>query len=570
MDQARAAQDVLAAHRGDAAGLPPLLGVPTAVKDLTATAGVRTTYGSRAFASHLPDADAHVVTALRAAGTISLGKTNTPEFGLGPYTDNDLAGPARTPWDPRCSAGGSSGGAAAAVAGGLVPLAHGSDGGGSVRIPASACGLVGLKPSRGRISFAPEASPHGLSVHGVLARSVRDAAAMLDAMAGPVPGDPWWAPPLPPGQTFLHQAGSDPGRLRIGRYVTPAGGTEVDPACVAAWDEASALLASLGHEVQDIPVPFPPEIGRFFARVWAVLSLGPDLPTDDESLLRPVTRSWREHGRKVTGAQHAAAMAGMQLAARRSVTATAEFDAVLTPTLGLPPQPVGFFAEDGDPRENLRRQTVFTPFTAAYNMTGQPVVNLPLHWTAGGIPIGVSLVGRPASEAPLLALSAQLEAASPWAAPAPGLLVAAGRAQMPRGQGRNTLPFRSTSNLTAAKPFGAGVLDAAERGEGPPARAGLVRVADVVIGAVLRLADPLAGRLRLRPVGGEHVPAAALVVDVALLDHRAVGVPDAPPGQARVVLPHGRHAMGVDQVERVGEVVPGVARRQVEAGRGRR
>jgi amidase len=415
LEQARAATDLVTAHRGEAGALPPLLGVPTAIKDLTATAGVRTTYGSRAFASHVPGTDAHVVTALRAAGTISLGKTNTPEFGLGPYTDNDLRGPARTPWDPLCSAGGSSGGAAAAVAGGLVPVAHGSDGGGSVRIPASVCGLVGLKPSRGRVSSAPDASVHGRSVHGVLARSVADAAAMLDALAGPVPGDPWWAPPLPGGETFLRWAGADPGRLRIGRYVTPAAGTEVDPACVAAWHEASALLTSLGHEVQDIETPFPLEIGRFFARVWAVLSLGPDLPADDESLLRPVTRSWREHGRKVTGAQHAAAMAGMQLAARRSVAATAEFDAVLTPTLGLPPQPVGFFAEDGDPRENLRRQTLFTPFTAAYNMTGQPVVSLPLRWTAGGLPIGVSLAGRPAGEAPLLALSAQLEAASPWA-----------------------------------------------------------------------------------------------------------------------------------------------------------
>lgn len=415
LDQARAAADQLRSSKGDPDGLPPLLGVPTAIKDLTATAGVRTTYGSRAFAGHVPDTDAHLVAALRAAGTISLGKTNTPEFGLGPYTDNDLAGPARTPWDPRRSAGGSSGGAAAAVAGGLIPVAHGSDGGGSVRIPASACGLVGLKPSRGRISFAPEASPHGLSVHGVLARTVRDAAAMLDAMAGPVPGDPYWAPPLPPGETFLGHAGAEPGRLRIGRYAIPPSGAEIDPACVAAWEDASALLGSLGHDVQDIDVPFGPEIGRYFARVWAVLSLGPELAEGDEHLLRPVTRSWREHGRKVTGAQYAAAIAGMQLAGRRAVATTAGYDAVLTPTLGLPPQPVDFFAEHGDPADNLRKQAQLAPFTPAYNMTGQPVVSLPLHWTADGIPIGVSLAGRPAGEPTLLSLCAQLEAARPWA-----------------------------------------------------------------------------------------------------------------------------------------------------------
>ena len=414
LEQADQAARVLREHRRDPAALPPLLGVPTAIKDLTDTAGVRTTYGSAAFAAHLPRRDAHVVTALRAAGTISLGKTNTPEFGLGPYTDNDLAGPARTPWDPDRSAGGSSGGAAAAVAAGLIPVAHGSDGGGSVRIPASACGLVGLKPSRGRVSGAPEASPHGLSVHGVLARTVRDAAAMLDAMAGPVPGDPCWAPPLPAGETFLRYAGADPGRLRIGRYARPASGVDVDPACLAAWEEASALLASLGHEVRDIEVPFGPEIGRYFAKIWSVIALGPAVPEQDEHLLRPVTRSWREHGRRATGAQYAAAITGLQLAARRAVQATAGYDAVLVPTLGMPPQSAGYFAED-DPAENLRRQLPFTPFSAAYNMTGQPVVSLPLHWTAAGLPIGVSLAGRPAGEAGLISLCAQLEQARPWA-----------------------------------------------------------------------------------------------------------------------------------------------------------
>lgn len=414
---ARAAEALVIAARGDQAGLPPLLGVPTAIKDLTATAGVRTTLGSRAFAAHVPAADAHSVSLLRAAGTISLGKTNTPEFGMCSYTDNDVAGPARTPWDLRCSAGGSSGGAAAAVAAGLLPFAHGSDGGGSLRIPASACGLVGLKPSRGRVSNGPDdADTHGLAVQGPLARTVRDAAAMLDAMAVPMPGDPYWAQPLPAGQTFLQHADRDPGGLRIGRYAVPASGSPVDPACTAAWEDASALLASLGHEVEDIPLPFGPGLAGYFATVWGVKSLDTEVAPQDEALLRPVTRAWREHGRTISGAAYAAAITGMQLAARRSIEATSGYDVVLTPTLGLPPQRVEYFSEDGEPLENLRRQGVFTPFTPAYNMTGQPAVSLPLHWTGAGMPIGVSLVGSPAGEALLIALSAQLEAARPWAA----------------------------------------------------------------------------------------------------------------------------------------------------------
>jgi amidase len=410
---ARQAADVVRSGGDD---LPPLLGVPIAIKDLTRTAGVRTTFGSRLYAGHVPDTDAHSVTRLRAAGTISLGKTNTPEFGTCCYTDNDVTGPARSPWDPACNAGGSSGGSAAAVAAGLVPFAHGSDGGGSLRIPASVCGLVGLKPSRGRVSTGPaDGESPGLSIQGPLARTVRDAAAMLDAMAGPMPGDSYWAPPLPPGETFLRYADREPGRLRIGRYTTPANGTVPAPECVAAWDDVSALLTRLGHDVEDIELPFSPDIVDSFNTIWAVKSL--DTVTDDagEELLRPVTRAWRGYGRTKTGEQYAAALKAMQAAARQAVVATAAYDAVLTPTLGLPPQPAGFFAEDGDPLANLRRQGAFTPYTGVYNMTGQPAISLPLHWTAGGVPIGVSLAGRPAGDGPLISLSAQLEAARPWA-----------------------------------------------------------------------------------------------------------------------------------------------------------
>jgi amidase len=417
LEQARAAA---ALARSPAADLPPLFGVPTGIKDLTSTAGVRTTFGSRPFARHVPGTDAHAVTLLREAGTISLGKTNTPEFGQVCYTDNDITGPARSPWDQRCNAGGSSGGAAAAVAAGLLPVAHGSDGGGSIRIPASVCGLVGLKPSRGRVSSGPVAADApGLSIQGPITRTVRDAAAMLDALAHPMPGDPYWAPPLPPGETFLGYAGREPGRLRIGRYAATANGTTPDPACVAAWADVSALLASLGHEVEDIELPFPAEVAHCFNHIWGVKSLDHELDPEQEGLLRPVTRAWREYGRTISSHDYSAAVNTMQLSARRAVVATASYDAVLTPTLGLPPQPVEFFAEDGDVMANLHRQGSFTPYTATANLTGQPAISLPLHWTADGVPIGVQLVGRPAGEGPLIALAAQLEAVRPWAARKP-------------------------------------------------------------------------------------------------------------------------------------------------------
>jgi amidase len=283
----------------DGAHLPPLHGVPTAIKDLNNTAGVRTTFGSAVLADFVPDVDDAVVTALEAAGTISLGKTNTPEFGFPCYTDNDVAGPARCPWDLSLLAGGSSGGAAAAVAAGLLPFAQGSDGGGSIRIPAGINGLFGIKPSRGRVSNAPYSSEvTGLGVQGPLARTVRDAAAMLDAMAGPVTGDPFWAPPPPAGESFLGYADRPPGRLRIGRYLDSGmPGADLDPEVRAAFEDASALLASLGHEVEDLPAP-PLTEGVFpaFEVVWALS--GTTLPVPEAAVprLRPLTRFLRERG----------------------------------------------------------------------------------------------------------------------------------------------------------------------------------------------------------------------------------------------------------------------------------
>ena len=266
---ARAAE-LDATGRPDDAG--PLWGVPTAVKDLNLTAGVRTTFGSAAYDDFVPEVSDGVVLALEAAGLISLGKTNTPEFGSPCYTEPDVAPPAVTPWDRTRTAGGSSGGAAAAVAAGLVPLAQGSDGGGSIRIPASCCGLVGLKPTRGRISgFPMYGDPVGLATAGPLARTVRDAAAMLDVLAGRRVGDPSWAPP--PSESFLSSCDRDPGRLRVARFLTPViTDTPVDPACRQAWDDASRLLADLGHVVVDIEVPLPREAGPLFETCWAVLT----------------------------------------------------------------------------------------------------------------------------------------------------------------------------------------------------------------------------------------------------------------------------------------------------------
>lgn len=410
LEQARTADAAVAAG----ADLPPLHGVPTAVKDLNLTAGIPTSFGSRATAGFVPDLNDVTVDRLRAAGTISLGKTNTPEFGLCCYTEPDIAPPARTPWDLSRSAGGSSGGAGAAVAAGLVPFAQGSDGGGSIRIPSSVCGLYGLKPSRGRISNGPVApETTGLPTNGPMTRTVADAAAMLDALAGPAPGDPWWAPP--PAQTFLSAVGEDPGRLRVGRYRTPPVETaEVAPECRQAWDEASMLLEDLGHEVVDVDPPFGREALALFTVLWSVTAAGLPVPPEREEDLQPLTRWLREQGRAVPATRFTGAVAALQAGTRRAVLATAHCDVVLTPTLAGLPAPVGWFRAAGDPPADFARQGRWTPFTAVYNTTGQPAATLPLHWTDDGLPVGVQLVGRPADELTVLRLSAQLEQARPW------------------------------------------------------------------------------------------------------------------------------------------------------------
>jgi amidase len=418
---AQAKEQESLAQRGELAS--PLAGVPVPVKDLNHVLGEPVSYGSAVYAGWTAPVDDHVVRRLKDAGTICIGKTSTPEFGLPCYTETAIGPPARTPWDLSRGAGGSSGGAAAAVAAGLAPIAQGSDGGGSIRLPASSCGLFGLKPSRGRVSNGPlfgDVGP-GLGVIGPIAWTVADAAALLDIMAGPEPGDPHWAPPLPAGETFAEHARRDPGRLRIARFRTPVvGDGEVHAECITAYDEASRLLEELGHEIVDIEPPIPRDVVPMFEVVWTVLATLTPVPDGREGELMPLTRHLRQRGAPVSATEFAQAVGAMQAVSRAAIVTLAAYDAVLTPTLADLPAPVGSLRNDDDPAADFEAQKRFTPFTALWNVTGMPAVSLPLHHTQSlpggpaGLPVGVMLAGRPAGEAQLLALSSQVEAAAPW------------------------------------------------------------------------------------------------------------------------------------------------------------
>ncbi|MDH2429751.1 amidase [Sphaerisporangium sp. TRM90804] len=407
LDQARAAEARVLAG-GD---LPPLLGVPVPVKDLNLVKGVPIHFGSATYEGFVAPVDDSVVERLRDAGTIMTGKTATPEFGLPCYTETYLSPPSRSPWDLTRSAGGSSGGAAAAVAAGLAPAAQGSDGAGSIRIPASVCGLYGIKPTRGRISFAPVVPDlAGLSTNGPISRTVADAAALLEVMAHNHPGDLYVAPPTEIG--FAEAATREPGRLRVGRYATPAvPGARVHPDVLEAYEKASALLASLGHEVIDMPAPFGSAIVPQFEKLWFCFACMHPVDPSMEPKLRPLTRWLRERGYATTAPQFLQAQADLQTATRFGYLVMNEYDAVLSPTVTLPPVPVGWFEDVEDPEETFLRMERFAPFAATYNVSGQPAVNLPLHWTPEGLPIGVMLAGRFGGESTLISLSAQVEAA---------------------------------------------------------------------------------------------------------------------------------------------------------------
>nr|MDT0659044.1 amidase [Micromonospora sp. DSM 115978] len=395
------------------AGRGTLHGVPTAIKDLTLTEGVRTTFGSAAFADYVPPVDADVVRALRAAGMISLGKTTTSELGISLYSEGLVAPPARNPWHLAYTAGGSSGGAAAAVAAGLVPVAQGSDGGGSVRIPAALCGLVGYKPSRGVVSGGPLGfGGFGLPTHGPIGRTVTDVAALLDAMAGRVPGEPFLGPP-PPADGYLATARrATPGRLRVGRFTAPMLADEpVDPACLAAVEATAAALAGAGHEVVEVAPPLRPEAWPLFETIWYVLALAP-VPPEREELLLPLTRLLRQRGAAVSAAALSGTLAELQTLVRRGLRAIDHCDLLLCPTLAAPQAPVGWFTATGDPADDFDRQRRFSPYCAIFNVTGQPSVTLPVASTPDGLPVGALLTGRYGEDERLIGVAAQLEQAT--------------------------------------------------------------------------------------------------------------------------------------------------------------
>ncbi|WP_431727669.1 amidase [Verrucosispora sp. TAA-831] len=405
-----------AARAADATPPPrrgPLHGVATAIKDLTLTAGVRTTFGSAAFADLVPPVDADVVRFVRAAGLVSLGKTTTSELGCSLYSEGLVAPPARNPWDLAYTAGGSSGGAAAAVAAGLVPVAQGSDGGGSVRIPAALCGLIGYKPSRGVVSGGPLGSgAFGLPTSGPIGRTVADVAAFLDVLAQPVPGEPYLPPPPPVGGHLGAARAADPGRLRVGRFTAPMLADEpVHPDCVAAVDRAVTLLTAAGHEVVEVPPPLGPEVWPLFEVVWYVLALAP-VPPEREADLLPLTRFLRARGGGISAGTLSATLGELQAQVRLGARRTADCDLLLCPTLAAPQAPVGWFTEGRTPEEDFDLQRRFSPYCAVFNVTGQPSVSLPVGVTAEGLPVGVLLTGRYGEDARLIATAAQLEGSS--------------------------------------------------------------------------------------------------------------------------------------------------------------
>ena len=406
-------------------GLPdgPFRGVPFLVKDLGCEmAGEPHTLGNRALrdADVRAEQDSYLYVSIRGAGFVTLGRTNTPELGGTITTEPEAFGPSRNPWNPDHSTGGSSGGSAAAVAAGMVPMAHASDGGGSIRVPASECGLVGLKPSRGRISHGPEIGEGwaGATTDGVVSRSVRDTAAMLDVMSGRRTGDPYVA--APPTRPFADEVGVDPGRLRIGLAPSHAG-VHTDPECVAAVEAAGLLLAQLGHHVE-VAQPdafFDEEFSRHFVTIVAVAT-AVDFVNMGDAIGRPIgeddveASNWSmgSIGRSVSAADYIASVNWVHAWSRRLHAWWDDFDVLVSPVIAVPPPPLGWLS---DPEHGTERLTSILQFTAQFNVSGQPAVSLPLHWSDTGLPVGVQFVGPIDDEALLIRLAAQLETAAPWA-----------------------------------------------------------------------------------------------------------------------------------------------------------
>jgi amidase len=429
VDEERALATAEAIGSGDER---PFAGVPVAIKNNRAAEGLRLTYGCELMAENECEYDHNVTRRLKAAGFVVVGTTTLPEYGILPVSEARIFGPTRNPWDLGRTPGGSSGGAAAAVASGMLPVAHGNDGGGSIRIPAACCGLVGLKVARGRISTAPELGDSSLVVDGMLTRSVADTAAILDVLAGYEPGDATWAPPSP--QPFARLAENAPGPLRIAATtLPPTADATLDPTCAEAVAKASELLRSLGHVVEEVDPPWQVEgLSEIFGAVFS------------NHIALSIAYSGIVAGREPTAAdmepmswaifamiQHLGAIEGLAAAtrlqsfARHLVAFLEPYDALLTPALAQRPLPIGTLDTSApDPMSTFTASGLFTPFTPVFNASGQPAISLPLFQGEDGLPLGVQLAGRAAGEGTLLALAAQLEAAVPWADRRPEIALA--------------------------------------------------------------------------------------------------------------------------------------------------
>jgi amidase len=423
------AEDALAEADTFAAGdTRPFAGVPIAIKNNRAIRGRRMTLAANLLGDYTPDYDHNVVRRFKQAGFVIVGTTTLPEWGILPVTETARFGPTRNPWDTGRTPGGSSGGSAAAAAAGMVPLAHGNDGGGSTRIPAACCGLVGLKPQRGRISVAPEAGYPSLVQDGVLTHTVADTAALLDVLAGYEPGDAAWAPP--PEAPFGRLAARDPGRMRIALTMTkPLADAELDPVCEQAARDAGALLESLGHDVEEVEAPwsdrallsiFSAVFGPLLATSmdWAASRQGREPVAED---MEPLSWAIYELSSSISAAKGVGADIALSQLARRIAVWALPYDAIVTPALAEAPVTIGTIdpTDPTDPMGTFARSGRFTPYTALSNVTGSPAISLPLYArpegdAAAGVPLGVQLIGRPAGEGALLALAAQLESAHPW------------------------------------------------------------------------------------------------------------------------------------------------------------
>jgi amidase len=412
----------------------PFAGVPYLLKDLGAEyAGSRLAEGSALLGDYVSDHDTELVARLKRAGLIVLGKTNTPEFGLLPTTEPRLFGPTRNPWDTSRTAGGSSGGSGAAVGAAMVPMAHGNDGGGSIRIPASCCGVFGLKPTRARTPLGPDLAEdwHGLVIGHALTRSVRDSAILLDATSGPDLGDPYWAPPQ--GRPFIEEVGADPGHLRIA-FTSDAAGVAVHPDCVAAVMDAAALCSDLGHDVVETSPALDQEritlsvIGLIAASTTAQVDYWAHRVgrTPTEELLEPYTWALYQAGQQRLASEYILGVHDLQRLSRDVARFLLDFDVWLTPTLAEPPPPLGSFDPTAaNPLQGLTRSAIFMPFTPICNITGQPAMSVPLYWNADGLPVGAHFAARFGDEAALFRLAAQLEQARPWADRRPPISAAA-------------------------------------------------------------------------------------------------------------------------------------------------